>query len=127
MEPAEKKKEKKGDILEKNYQKKRFYAWQWWKREDVIKADENRFSIRNKGPLFHITPLFITMAADKSTTGYSDSEEMNSFKRENTHFSWEAAVLVGLTFVMLFSMSRHKGSLMDACAGIILQKLQKFT
>lgn len=36
----------------------------------AMEADENRFPIRNKRQLGHITSLFITMAADKSATGY---------------------------------------------------------
>lgn len=125
MEPAEKQKEghvyTRLKILEKG-----FYAWQWWKREDVIKADGNRLYIRNNSTLLHITPLFITMAADKSTTGYRDSEEMNSFTQKETHVSWEAPVLVGVIFLTC-SSQYLKGNLMDPCTSFILLKLQKFT
>lgn len=75
----------------------------------MIKAAGNRLYIRNNSTLLHITPLFITMATDKSTTGYRDSEEMNSFIQQETHVSWEASVLVGVIFLdLLFSISQRK-------------------
>lgn len=71
------------------FEKRVFCSEHQPKREDVMKADENRlfffFRSRNKTLRLHITSPFITMAADKTTTGYHYSNKMNSFmQKENS-------------------------------------------
>lgn len=55
------------------------------KKQDMMKADENAFSFfhnRNEALQMHISSFFITMAADKATTGFHYSAEMNSFMQK---------------------------------------------
>lgn len=76
----------------------------------MIKADGNRLYIRNKRPLLHITSLFITMAADKSTTGYHDSEKMNSFIQKERHTRQPGSRSVGQSDFCLELFNISKGA-----------------
>lgn len=71
------------------------------------------FSNRNTAPQLHITVLFITMAADKTTTGYHYSDEMNSFMQKEKHafqpgmqLWWFEMILLLLLFLLLVSSKR---------------------